>query len=249
MTKLTILFENIFLNKKKNINQQAEKFSKYQGNKKPSLIIIPDVSNNEVIIKETNIKGIPVLGIINSNCYTNIAYPVFSNDLSIYSIHFFCHFVSSLITKEIIKNKHKIYNVSKKTISISFPQAIKNVFVENRRIFNFNLGRKKKKIESGFSFKGRYFLDNTIIPKIKIKKEIKSAQKSYFIKKYKALPIFPNILTKRENQNRLEKNKINFTLRKRILTKINLIKKTHHFNFPKIARAIRQPQNKPRFRF
>jgi len=145
-------FRKYFFKQKKNINQQAEKFSKYQGNKKPSLIIIPDVSNNEVIIKETNIKGIPVLGIINSNCYTNIAYPVFSNDLSIYSIHFFCHFVSSLITKEIIKNKHKIYNVSKKTISISFPQAIKNVFVENRRIFNFNLGRKKKKNRVRFFF-------------------------------------------------------------------------------------------------
>ena len=104
---------------------------------------------------------------------------------------------------------------------------------------------KKKKIESVFSFKGRYFINNTIIPKIKIKKKIKADKKSYFIKKYKALRSFPKILIKKENQKRLEKNKINLTLKKFMLRKMNLMQKIHPFNFPKVARAIRQRQNKP----
>ena len=103
-----------FFKRKKDISQQTNQLRKYQLGRKPSLIIIPDVSNNEMIIKETNILGIPVLGIVNSNCQSEIAYPIFANDFSIYSIHFFCHFLSSLITKEIVKNKHKLHILPKK---------------------------------------------------------------------------------------------------------------------------------------
>jgi ribosomal protein S2 len=98
-----------------------------QFSRKPSLIIIPDVSNNEMIIRETNVLGIPVIGLVNSNCQNLIAYPIFANDQSVYSIHFFCHFLSSLITKEIVKTKHKFKNVSKKTIGMQFPQALKSM--------------------------------------------------------------------------------------------------------------------------
>jgi len=140
---LLIHFKKKFFKHKKNIAQQADQIRKYQLGRKPSLIIIPDVSNNEMIIKETNVFGIPVLGLVSSDCNNEIAYPIFANDLSIYSIHFFCHFLSSLITKEIVKNKQKLYIATKKTTGIQFPQAIKEIFSFNARVSKYKSGKKK----------------------------------------------------------------------------------------------------------
>lgn len=120
-------FQKKMFKHKKNMAQQNPQMRKNEVSRKPSLVIIPDVSNNESIIKETNLLGIPVIGLVNSHCQNLIAYPIFANDQSLQSIHFFCHFLSSLITKEIVKTKHKFQNVSKKTINMQFPQALKNM--------------------------------------------------------------------------------------------------------------------------
>lgn len=239
-----------FFKRKKNIAQQANQIRKYQLSRKPSLIIIPDVSNNEMIIKETNAFGIPVLGIVSSNCKNEIAYPIFANDFSIYSVHFFCHFLSSLITKEIVKNKHKLYLSPKKTNSLQFPQAVKEIFNFNTRILKFSCFNKNKKVtENKYSFKGRYFLENLIKPKLKIKKALKYKKKRYFKNKPKKTLISPKKLVLIEDQKRLEKNKRIYYLKSRLLPKIKILKKLHHFNFPKIIREIRMPVNKPKFRF
>lgn len=246
------IFSNIqkqFFKRKKNIAQQADQTRKYQLGRKPSLIIIPDVSNNEMIIKETNAFGIPVLGIVSSNCNNEIAYPIFANDLSVYSIHFFCHFLSALITKEIVKNKHKFYIAPKKTISVSFPQAIKDIVAFNSRVSKFKSWKKKINTGNKYSFKGRYFLENLVKPKIKIKKKIKFTKTPHFRNKPKKILISPKKLILIEDQKRLEKKKIFYYLKKRILPRIKLIKKMHHFNFSKIVREIRLPANKPKFRF
>ena len=173
-----------FFKNKKNIAQQAKKIRKYQLGRKPSLIIIPDVSNNEMIIKETNVFGIPVLGLVNSNCTNEIAYPIFANDFSIYSIHFFCHFLSVLITKEIVKNKHKLYIVPKRKKTLQFPQAIKQVFRFNARVLKFKIS-KKKFTEKPYVFKGRYFLDNYFKPRFKIRKKIQITGKKVLRRKKK----------------------------------------------------------------
>ena len=241
--------QNKFFKRKKNMAQQANQIRKYQLNRKPSLIIIPDISNNEMIIKETNAFGIPVLGIVSSNCKNEIAYPIFANDFSIYSVHFFCHFLSSLITKEIVKNKHKLYLSPKKTSSLQFPQAIKEIFNFNARVVKFNSLKKKKIAESEYSFKGRYFLENLIKPKRKIKKALKYKKKPYFKNQPKKTLISPKKLILMEDQKRLEKNKRIYYLKSRLLPKIKILKKLHHFNFPKIIRELRVPVNKPRFRF
>ena len=159
-----------FFKRKKDISQQTNQLRKYQLGRKPSLIIIPDVSNNEMIIKETNILGIPVLGIVNSNCQSEIAYPIFANDFSIYSIHFFCHFLSSLITKEIVKSKHKLHILPKKTIRIQFARALKKIFHFNTRVFKFKYLKKNKQTDLQYIFKGRYFFENLVKPKIKLRK-------------------------------------------------------------------------------
>ena len=241
--------QKTFLKRKKNISQQANQIRKYQFGRKPSLIIIPDVSNNEMIIKETNAFGIPVLGLINSDCNNEIAYPIFANDHSIYSIHFFCHFLSSLITKEIIKNKHKLYIAPKRTKGLQFSQAIKEIFNFNTRIKKFKSKKKKKYTENKYFFKGRYFLENFVKPKIKIKKNLKYRKKSFFLNKPKKTLISPKKLIHLEARKRFQKDKRVYYLKKNILPKIKFIQKLHHFNFSKTLREIRMPENKPRFRF
>jgi len=146
--KINNLIKDKFFKHKKNTAQQIKQIKHYQLGRKPSLIIIPDVSNNEMIIKETNPFGIPVLGLINSNCNNEIAYPIFANELSIYSIHFFCHFLSSLITKEIAKTKLKFYRIPKKKIHMKFSQSVKEIFKFNARTFKLKRGNKKKKYPS-----------------------------------------------------------------------------------------------------
>ena len=236
-------FRKNFFKYKKNITQHANQIRKYQLGRKPSLIIIPDVSNNDMIVKETNTFGIPVLGLINSNSKNAIAYPVFANDLSIYSIHFFCHFLSSLITKEIVKTKHKLYNPSKKTVSVKFSQAIERIFEFRARISKFQ-HLKKKSWKPGYSFKGYYFLNNLVKPRIRIRKK-----QSFLESKPKKIDISPKNLIQLENQKRFQKNKTRFFIKKRILRGINLIKKMHHFSFSKIVPMITLPVNKPAFRF
>ena len=238
-----------FFQNKKNIAQQAKKVKKYQLGRKPSLIIIPDVSNNEMIIKETNVFGIPVLGLVSSNCQNEISYPVFANDLSIYSIHFFCHFLSVLITKEVVKNKHKFYLTPKRENTIRFPQALNEIFSFNTRILKMKIP-KEKAIEKPYVFKGRYFLDNFFRPRYKIRKKInqklKYTKNSYGrMKKLNS----PKNLVFFENQKRFEINKKKISFKKRILPKIRLIQKLHHFSFSKILREIRITANKPQFRF
>ena len=240
-----------FFQNKKNITQQAKKMKKYQLGRKPSLIIIPDVSNNEMIIKETNVFGIPVLGLVSSNCQNEISYPIFANDLSIYSIHFFCHFLSVLITKEIVKNKHKFYLTPKRKNTIKFPQALNEIFRFNKRVMKMKMKTPHEKLISPpYVFKGHYFLNNFFKPRYQIKK--KNYQKLKYtrnspVKRRKINS--PKNLVFLENQKRFGIKKKKFFFKKRILPKIKLIQKIHPFRFSKILREIRIPANKPKFRF
>lgn len=167
-----------FFKNTKKFQNQATKIRKYQLGRKPSLVIIPDISQNEMIIKETNVFHIPVLGLVSSNCQNEIAYPIFANDLSIYSIHFFCHFLSVLITKEIVKNKHKLYLAPKRKKAMKFPQVLKDIFRFSSRVSKLK-GLKKIYKKVPYSFPGRYFLDNYSIPRRRIKKDAKYEKKSH----------------------------------------------------------------------
>ena len=61
--------------------------------------------------------------------------------------------------------------------------------------------------------------------------------------------ISPKKLILVENRKRLTKNKTNFYIKKKLLSKINLIKKLQAYNFPKVIKAIRLPENKPTFHY
>jgi ribosomal protein S2 len=70
-------------------------------------MIIPDIQNNDMILRETVGLRIPIIGLVNSDCATEIAYPIFGNADSIKIVNFFCHFLAVLIAKEIYKQDHK----------------------------------------------------------------------------------------------------------------------------------------------
>jgi len=75
----------------------------------PNLILIPDVKNNRKLLEETKEVGIPVLGLVSSDCQLNVDYPVLAQDMSIHIVHFFCHFMATLIAKEMVKIQHKLF--------------------------------------------------------------------------------------------------------------------------------------------
>jgi len=66
-----------------------------------------------MILKEARKIGLPIIGLINSHCTVEIDYPIFAQDQTLQSIHFFCHFLATLIAKETIFFQHKRYTLQK----------------------------------------------------------------------------------------------------------------------------------------
>ena len=253
--EITFSFQKKFRKHKKNFEQQKKKVFKYQLGRKPTLIIIPDISNNEMILKETNSMGIPAIGLVNSQYNHEVTYPIFANDFSVYTIHFFCHFLSNLILKELIKSKHKVYTRKKRQRALQFTQTNKDIFRFNRWKKYQKIFGRKKNIKK-YSFKGQYFVNHFLKIRKKKKKNLKRKQnqkrkmkQGYFKKKHKIKVVSPKKLISVENRKRLKKNKINFYLKKRILSKIRIIQKIRPYNFTKILWEIRLPKNKPTFRY
>lgn len=302
-------FQKKFFKHKKNLELQKNKFLKAQLKTKPTLIIIPDIANNAPILKETNTVGIPALGLVNSHCHLEIAYPIFANDLSLYSVHFFCHFLSTLILKEFVKQKHKVHASRKNIRNLQFAQAVKDIFRFNKRNFsekffaiknrlkissketykkkiqNLNLEtsanspqkvqrlrslvgknyKKKVSLLKGFvlkyfrtkaflkknsqfgkyNFKGKYYIEH--FPKVRRRIKRNSRGKNKFFQKSERRIVSPKKLILMENRKRLTKNKTSFYIKKNILSKIRLITKLQAYNFPKVVKAIRLPENKPTF--
>jgi ribosomal protein S2 len=158
-------FGQKFYRNKTNAEQTKNKLLKYQKSRKPSLVIIPDISNNSMIIEETNISGIPVIGLVNSDCKSEIAYPIFANDQSSHSVHFFCHFLANLIAKEVVKKKHKLYTVprvQKKKKTIAEAQAFEAKYQTFKKKFEV-IQQKFEPKRSGWSQLQIYFSKKYII--------------------------------------------------------------------------------------
>lgn len=174
-------FQKQFPKYKKNQEQQKNKVKKYQLSRKPTLIIVPDVSNNDAILKETNSFGIPALGLVNAQNQTEVAYPIFVNDFSFSSVHFFCNFLSSLILKEFVKNKHKVYNTLNKTKQVEFDENMNTLkdflkfkgrkFLRKKKTNKQTQKRQLNFVDQKPFFKGRYFLENFLKPRSRIKKK------------------------------------------------------------------------------
>jgi len=108
---------------KENWAKSKEKAWYYNYSRWPSLVVIPDISNNSMVLTEIKKVGLPVIGLVNSNCNFEIEYPIFAQDQSFSSVHFFCHFLATLIAKEMVYTQHKSYtkkrSLVKKKINFS----------------------------------------------------------------------------------------------------------------------------------
>jgi Ribosomal protein S2 len=159
-----------------NINQIQDQVLKYQKSRRPSLVIIPDIANNIMIVDETNRVGIPVIGLVNSQCPLDIPYPIFANDQSIYSIHFFCHFLAALIAKEMVKTKHKLYTL---------PKNINNLIKKDKKK-DLNIDIESEKFNSKnqrFVFTN-YFTNKFVLKKKKSNAYLRAFQCDYRFEHY-----------------------------------------------------------------
>jgi len=62
-----------------------------------------------MILGEAKKVGLPVIGLVNSQCHFDLEYPIFAQDQNVSCVHFFCHFLATLIAKEMVYLQHKRY--------------------------------------------------------------------------------------------------------------------------------------------
>lgn len=143
---------------------------------RPVIAIIPDIKNNDMILRETSAKDIPVIGLINSNDSVKIAYPIFGNCDSIQVIYFFCNFLSILIAKafmhqEYKQNSNKILNRTRAYF------AQKNKELKSSNIFpksKFKLQKDKINVKYARKISEKqYFKNIAKFGKFKFRKKIK----------------------------------------------------------------------------
>jgi len=105
--------ENIYFSRKQwgrnkeNWTKSKEKARYFNHSRWPSLVIIPDIANNIMILSEIKKIGLPVIGLVNSHCPFEIEYPIFAQDQNLSSVHFFCYFLATLVAKEAVYAQHK----------------------------------------------------------------------------------------------------------------------------------------------
>jgi ribosomal protein S2 len=141
-------FRNTYGKNKEDIEYTEEKKKVYGRSHWPNLILIPDVKNNRKILEETKEVGIPVLGLVSSDCQLNIDYPILAQDMSIHIVHFFCHFMATLIAKEMVKIQHKLFIKTKSGLFRKdrnfFDKKISSRFWYFKRELNYKHNAKKK---------------------------------------------------------------------------------------------------------
>ena len=98
---------------KENPQKTKERILYYGRSRWPSLLIVPDISKNTMILTEAKKRGLPIIGLVNSDCTLEIDYPIFAQDQTVENVYFFCHFLATLIAKEMVYIQHKRYTLLK----------------------------------------------------------------------------------------------------------------------------------------
>jgi ribosomal protein S2 len=135
----------------KNNYEKIREKNIYSGQSRwPSLLLIPDLSNNSMIVAEAKKLNLPIVGMVNSHCSLEIDYPIFAQDQTIQSVHFFCYFMATLIAKENVYLQHKRHTLQKVvrkplTITNNLYSREKNAFVQKRVVKFQNLVWKVNK--------------------------------------------------------------------------------------------------------
>jgi len=108
-----------------------------------------------MILKEARTVGLPVIGLVNSNCLVEIDYPIFAQDQTVQSVHFFCHFLAILIAKETVFVQHKRYTLQKASpkmyVSENLLKNKPDVFRKANKK-RFSARKKKFKLDAGMKF-------------------------------------------------------------------------------------------------
>jgi len=177
--KIFYHFQKQFGKNKENKEQIKEKTKYYGQSRWPSLVVIPDVAQNKMILKETQKVGLPVLGLVNSHCSFEIDYPIFAQDQSISNIYFFCHFLATLIAKEMVYLQHKRYTLQKIYKKRKKLKQIKKL-PEKRKYLRKNQ-QKNQKTNLKF-FTKKKFVSKFVVPKLKapFKSPLKIYQVQFF---------------------------------------------------------------------
>lgn len=131
-TKEKSLRKNYVEAYKKSRLETKKKIKQLKKQQKPDVIVIPDVKNNKMIWKEAKISGIPIIGVVNSDCKLDIEYPILGNDASIDFIYWVCNLISKLIVQEINCKQYRITSskpVSKTDAKIVLMQK----FTDNKK--------------------------------------------------------------------------------------------------------------------
>lgn len=152
-SQIDYYFQRRWGTNKENPEKTKDKIRYYGRSRWPSLLIVPDISNNTMILKEAKKRGLPIIGLVNSDCTLEIDYPIFAQDQTAESIYFFCHFLAALIAKEVVYIQHKRYTLqqftskkaNKKRTHLTEFMLQNNVFQRKNRQFQFEkLGKFKK---------------------------------------------------------------------------------------------------------
>jgi len=102
-----------------------------------------------MILSEIKKIGLPVIGLVNSDCHFEIEYPIFAQDQNFSSVHFFCYFLATLIAKETVYAQHKRYTKSRsvrmKQSHLSRIKQQSSPIVSKRSFQNFITQQKIKK--------------------------------------------------------------------------------------------------------
>ena len=118
---------------KEDREQTKEKNNYFRHSRWPSLVIIPDPVNNDMILSEVKKIGLPIMGLVNSHCSLEIDYPLFAQDQTYTSVYFFCHFLAILIAKEMAYTQHKHYILQKQPNS---HKKKKYLFISKQKNFS-----------------------------------------------------------------------------------------------------------------
>ena len=137
-------FQKQFGINKENKEKIKEKAKYYGQSRWPALVVIPDVAQNSMILKETQKVGLPVMGLVNSHCSFEIDYPIFAQDQTPQNVYFFCHFLATLIAKEMVYLQHKRYTLKK----LSNKRRVRNYVLQNKILLKkFKPNKKKEKLK------------------------------------------------------------------------------------------------------
>lgn len=176
---------------------------------RPTIAIIPDIHNNDMILRETNILKIPIIGLINSDCNTQITYPIFGNANSLQIVHFFCHFIAVLIAKEVIQQdyKTKSHRIFAKT-----RWQLRKEFIKLNRFAQRN-HKTPYVFKSSRLFKRTYKKWNKVFLKYNLKKKRWNSKRLY--RTYRKQRLLQRTFTKFKEQLKKRRGRLIFNTIKR----------------------------------